>query len=243
MIKQQHAKIITQNSMSNSFVESAASVTGFITVLATAAAALSGCLYWYFSTKEAKWKEEQRVKFEQESKLAISEANARAAEANETAEKERLARIRLEEDLAWRRLSKEQQDILISKLSVFSDQSVSVWYGAGDKEAETFAWEFATVLYVAKWQVFSPASSVTMAESGNPFGSVSRLETGVTVSSSRNKSSQQAAQAVARELLALGFNATKSSKLEKSDSPMVWVNIEVRPKGPQGQAKLRKQKK
>ena len=67
-------------------------------------------------------------------KTAISEANARAAGANEKAESERLARIRLEEDLAWRRLSNEQQQIIASQVSKFSGQIVSLWYGQGDKE-------------------------------------------------------------------------------------------------------------
>lgn len=178
-----------------------------------------------------------------ELKVAVSDADARAAEANEKAEKERLARIRLEEDLAWRRLPKEQQQIIASRLANFSGQIVSLWFGAGDKEAETFAWELASALSSAKWKVFSPASSITMASSGNLFDTVSPQETGITVASTGDKSSMEASQALVLELLALGFDAVKSQKIEERKASLVIVTINVRPEGPQGKAKLRPKNK
>ncbi len=171
--------------------------------------------------------------------VAVSEADARAAEANEKAEKERLARIRLEEDLAWRRLTKEDQQIIASRLTNYSGQAVSLWYGAGDKEAETLAWELASSLDSAKWEVFSPASSITMASSGKLFGSVSPQQTGITVTSTGDKLSMEASQALVHELLALGFDAIKSPKVEERKGSVVIVTINVRPEGPQGKAKLK----
>jgi hypothetical protein len=178
-----------------------------------------------------------------ELKVAVSDADARAAEANEKAEKERLERIRLEEDLAWRRLTKKEQQIIASKLANFSGQIVSLWYGAGDKEAETFAWELASSLDSAKWKVFSPASSITMASSGKLFGSVSPQETGIMVTSTGDKSSIEASQALVNELLALGFDAIKSQKIEERKGSLVIATINVRPEGPQGKAKLKNKNK
>jgi len=178
-----------------------------------------------------------------ELKGAVSEADARAAEANVKAEKERLERIRLEEDLAWRRLTNKGRQIIASSLAKFSGQIVSLWYGAGDKEAETFAWELASSLDSAKWIVFSPASSITMASSGKLFGSVSPQETGITVNSTGDHSSSEASQALVHELLALGFDAIKSKKNEERKGPLVIVTINVRPEGPQGKAKLKNKNK
>ncbi len=178
-----------------------------------------------------------------ELRVAVSNADARAAEANEKAESERLERIRLEEDLAWRRLSKEQQQLITTKLASFSGQPVSIWYGAGDKEAETLAWELGSALQSAKWIVFSPASKINLAQSGAPFGSVSPNETGITIASTGDKQSIEASKALVHELFALGFDAVKSHKIEKGEGSAVWVNIEVRPEGPQGKAKLKNRNK
>lgn len=113
--------------------------TGVITVVATAIAALTGSLSWYFSNRVAKAKNAELSQFQSEARVAIAEADARAAEADEKAERERLARIRLEETVAPSRLTMEQQHAIASKLLNFSGQVVSLWFGSGDKEAETFA--------------------------------------------------------------------------------------------------------
>ena len=83
-----------------------------------------------------------------------AEAHQKAAEAYKKAEEEKLARVLIEESIAWRRLSTEQQVSLESKLNFFSGQLVHVWYGAGDKEAETFAWEIAAVLKEEPVKIF-----------------------------------------------------------------------------------------
>ena len=174
-----------------------------------------------------------------ELEVAVSEADARAAEANEKAEKECLARIRLEEDLTWRRLTKKDQQNIASRLTNYSGQPVSLWYDAGNKEAETLAWELASSLYSAKWEVFSPASSITMASSGKFFGLVSPQPTGITVTNTGDKLSMEASQALVHELLVLGFDAIKSPRVEERKGSVVIVTINVRPEGPQGKAKLK----
>ena len=236
---EQIEKSIIKKIMSSSLIESAAFWFGVVTVAATAIAALAGSLSWYFSYKVSSAKDAALLRFQTESKVAISAADARAAEANEKAERERLARIRLEEDLAWRRLSKEQEHLIASQVTKFSGQIVSFWYGQGDKEAETFAWELARALNAAGWKVFSPAGLITMASAGHIFGSTSPQKTGISIASTDDKSGMDASQTLVRALLSLGFDVVKNPKTEVREASEVLVNIEVRPQGPQGTAKIR----
>ena len=229
--------------MPTSLIESVAFWSGTVTVVATAIAAIAGSLSWIVSKKVSSTKDEALARFKTESKVAISEANARAAEANEKAEKERLERIRLEEDLAWRRLSKEQQQIIVSQVAKFSGQIVSLWYAQGDKEAETFAWELASALNSAGWKVFSPAGLITMKKAGHIFGTTSPHKTGISVASTADESGLKASQTLISALMSLGFDAVKNPQTEVRENPEVLVTINVRPQGPQGKAKMRNKDK
>ena len=117
-------------------------------------------------------------------------------------------------------------------------QLASVWYGAGDKESENFSWDIASALNAAGWRVFSPASTATLAQSGKPFGTIPRLQTGVVLSSNSDEPSVKAADAVVRELSALGFDARKASKTGDRAEPVVVVTVQARPEGAQGDQKL-----
>src|SRR5579862_3480341 len=72
------------------------------------------------------------------------------------------ARLSLVERTVWRKLTSEQQIEIGSRLSRFAGNTATLWYSAGDKKAETFAWEIAASLHWAKWRVYSPASLWTM---------------------------------------------------------------------------------
>jgi hypothetical protein len=62
-----------------------------------------------------------------------------------------LARIKIEQSIAWRRLTSQQQSDIGTTLRRFGVQSASLWYGsASDKEAETFAMEIASALNNAR---------------------------------------------------------------------------------------------
>ena len=137
-----------------------------------------------------------------------------------------------------RRLTKGQQETFISDVSSLAPQSVSIWYGAGDKESENFSWEIASVLNAAGWKVFSPASIATLAQSGKPFGSLPRLQTGIVVGSNKDAASMKAADALAAELTALGFDARKASEIGNGREPLVVVTVQARPEGAQGEMKL-----
>src|ERR1700674_4322670 len=69
----------------------------------------------------------------------VAEANERAAVANKIAEEERLARIKIEEKIAPRRLSQEQQNTITAKLMPFAGIRMNFWAYSGDTEIAEFA--------------------------------------------------------------------------------------------------------
>jgi hypothetical protein len=84
---------------------------------------------------------------------AIAEANARAAEANEKAEQEQLARLTLEQSLAPRSITVTQGEALVAELKDFDGQVCEfVTYG-DDKEAVALAGQINAVLRAAGWKV------------------------------------------------------------------------------------------
>ncbi len=72
-------------------------------------------------------------------RLDIAKANERAAEANKMAEEERLARLKIEERLAPRRLSAEQIATLVKDLKPLSGRDVNLLFISGDPETAVFA--------------------------------------------------------------------------------------------------------
>lgn len=90
----------------------------------------------------------------------IAEANLRAAEANEKAENERLARAQLEAKFAARRLSPEQTEQLVQVLSQFAADakarptaSVTTLFPQATLEATMFAGDIASAFTKAGWWV------------------------------------------------------------------------------------------
>jgi hypothetical protein len=78
----------------------------------------------------------------------IAGAEERAAEANRTAEGERLARVKLEAQLAGRRLTDEQKAKLASALAAMRSQLPSITVmRLGDKEAHEYATDFIRVIH------------------------------------------------------------------------------------------------
>jgi hypothetical protein len=168
---------------------------------------------------------------EQQNLILQEQAGANEKEA----EDERLASIKIEESLMWRRLDKKIIESVASKLERFRDSSASVWYDAGDTESHGFAWDIAEALNSAKWNVLAPAGRLAVAQMGIPFGSASvAAETGVDIRSTNGNASKEAAQALVRELNALGFDATLGTTTEPGVLNIVWVNVKTKPRGPQG---------
>ena len=195
-------------------------------------------LGWMFAWREGRLKDQALIKYQLEAKQSIAEANKAASIANEQAAAANLELARLQTKMLPRRLTKVQQETLASDVSFLAPQSVSVWYGAGDKESENFSWDIASALNAAGWKVFSPASTATLAQSGKPFGSIPRLQTGVVLSSNKDAASIKATDALARELSALGFDARKAENIGNGPEPIAVVTVQARPEGAQGEMKL-----
>ncbi len=209
--------------------------TAFILLAAMALVTLLG---WAFSWRAGRLKDEALIKYQLEVKQAIAEANKATSIANQQAAAANLELARLQAKMLPRRLTKAQQERLASAVSSLAPQSAGVWYGAGDKESENFSWDIASALDAAGWKVFSPASTTTLARSGKPFGWVPRLQTGVVVSSNKDGPSMKAADALATELLALGFEARKAADVGNGHEPLVVITVQARPEGAQGETKL-----
>jgi len=207
-------------------------------LILVATVALVMSLGWMFSWNAGRRKDEALIKYQLEAKQAIAEANKATSIANEQAAAANLELTRLQAKMLPRRLTKAQQETLASDVGSLAPQSASVWYGAGDKESENFSWDIASALNAAGWKVFSPASTATLAQSGKPFGSIPRLQTGVVVSSNKDGPSMKAADALATELSALGFDARKAAEIGNGRESLVVVTVQARPGGAQGEMKL-----
>jgi hypothetical protein len=207
----------------------------FILLIAMALVTLLG---WAFSWRAGRLKDEELKRYQVEAKQAIAEANKATAIANQQAAAANLELARLQTKMLPRRLTKAEQERLASGVGSLAPQSASVWYGAGDKESENFSWDIASALNAAGWKVFSPASTATLAQSGKPFGSIPRLQTGVVLSSNKDAASMKAADALARELSALGFDTRKAADIGNGREAIVVVTVEARPEGAQGEVKL-----
>ncbi len=166
------------------------------------------------------------------------EANREAARLTKVAEDERVARVQIEEALAPRRLTTKQRSAISSTLSRFSGQPVTAIHNTFDVEAAVFAAEIVSTLKLAKWTMS------TVGVSGPLFRwaqAPSVPVTGIFVEAATDSRSQLAARALSRELSNNGFSCRIRKKgligtWEKP--PVVLIDVEPRPEGPQGEAKL-----
>src|SRR5689334_2794444 len=111
-------------------------ISVFILLAVIAVVTLVG---WALSWRAARFKDQALLKYQLESKQAIAEANKAASIANQNAAEANLELARLETKMLPRRLNQAQQQQLAAALRFLAPQSAGVWYGAGDKESETFS--------------------------------------------------------------------------------------------------------
>jgi hypothetical protein len=170
-----------------------------------------------------------------------------AAVLRKRAEDEALARVKIEARVAWRRLTAQQkQDIGLALARSFSNQGVSLWYSQGDTESSWFAADIAEALQAAHTlRVYPPGGIMSMLESGRLGGPIRRTETGVIVQSTGDERSRQLADGIIHELTVRGFNPARQTDppVDPNPVPQVWVNVNPRPDGPQGEFKLMEQSK
>jgi hypothetical protein len=182
--------------------------------------------------------------------VRIAELNARAS-ANEKeiarlrklSQDETLAGLQLEAELAGRRISKDSQSTVALHLVRLPGQMVQISYNGADLEAERFASDIASALRAAKWEVFEPQGIGNMHQVLITLRADDSLDSGVTLTSTRNRRSRAAASALAHELSVLGFDATLSPRKFPQPTSTVFIFVGHRPDGTQGEFKLGKQTK
>lgn len=130
-------------------------------------------------------------------------AQERAAEANKKAEEERLARLKIEERLAPRRMTAEQIRHLQERLGQFSGQPVRISYLIGDVESQAYGSQFTEVLTSIGWQVASGLPSM--------FNFA-----GIAIGAQDTTDVPEAAEAMAKALETAGITVqrTRSSGME-----------------------------
>ncbi len=93
--------------------------------------------------------------------MDISHANERAAEANKIAEDEKLARIKLEAQIAPRRLTKEQQAAITADCSIFKGKRVQVLSYSLDPEGFVLAEQIVAAFRSSGMAVDDDAFTIT----------------------------------------------------------------------------------
>jgi hypothetical protein len=138
---------------------------------------------------------------------SAGEANERAAKANLLAEQERLARVKIEERLAWRRISPRQHDVFVEELKPFAGSlAVVSAFSNADIESKTFASDISQVLKDAGWKA---PLDLTNTTSNLPVGIVCRLDTSKAAGSALKMVLQKLPGGV--EVIHVRFNDAKES--------------------------------
>jgi hypothetical protein len=170
----------------NTWVLAFAAVLGFLAALCVVTSWFTGTRLSYLQDQELnRYKSDADVRISSANESAAkanqyaAEANARAAEANKLAESERLARLRIEEKLAWRRLdlNSKQAVSLREKLLPFSGQEYSMGTYNDDPECIELQTAINSVLVAAGWKYPNPK-----------WGMFAELVRGVVVRMSPNAS-------------------------------------------------------
>jgi hypothetical protein len=147
----------------------------------------------------------------------IAHANERAAEANKIAEGERLARIKIEAELAPRSISTEQMSGLTSRLKQYAGISIDILQIGESPEITHFRSLIETPLRAAGFDVFT----TTAVGSGSFVG----LSVGVFVDAS--ESDKMAASALLSSLNAEGISAAYDGTFKRDN----WPGFTMAPPG------------
>jgi hypothetical protein len=162
-----------------------------------------------------------------EAKERADKLEVQAATLRKQAEDEHMARVRLQERVAWRTISPADIADIGTRLSVYrlsANPGIRVAVGtiADNDEAVSFSEDIADVLKAARW----PFIGV------QPYGHLGQQRFGLRISTTRDDPTRMAAQALRMELDALGFNPTyeESDSVFNGGGPGVYVFIELRPR-------------
>jgi hypothetical protein len=96
--------------------------------------------------------------------VAVAEANARAAEATQKAEEEKLARVRLEAQIAPRSLTQEQATSLVAALQPFAGTTAKTFVYPSDGEGQRLEQQIRNSLVGAGFTVYGPQRNADPGE-------------------------------------------------------------------------------
>ena len=142
-------------------------------------------------------------------KREVASAHERAAELNQKAEAERLARVKIEERLAPRHITQAQQEIIAAKLSEFKNHRVAFGVKPSTDESEWFMRWLAAPFSMAGWKVEMHAVAAEMKY----------IHAGVMVESTMHPQAIAIANKVVEALKAEGINAATAPLLSSQSSP------------------------
>jgi hypothetical protein len=171
----------------------------------------------------------------------IASAQRDAAESKKEAETEHLARVQIEAAVAWRHLDEQAKNDIGAALASFGPRAgASMWYNASSTEAEMFADDIAGALRSGHITTTAPGGIMAAREGGKCNGEITSVDTGVVIQSTKAPAAIEFAKALIKELNSRGFDAKRQTNppFEDKPSPVIWVNVESRPRGPQGEFKL-----
>ena len=172
------------------------------------------------------------------------------AQLRKDTEDERLARVKIEERVAWRKLDPKAQSEISLHLSRFAKEPALIAYNPNDMEAFNFASDIAATLHAAEWEVAvaEPVAVQSLREEPGAFGTNRPLSAGVLVWRSDDEVSRKAATALVEQLSLRGFDATISPEQKGllglyPTSTRVVLTVAHKPEGAQGEYKLKTHKK
>lgn len=227
-------------------------VLAALTFVALAGAVLTGNVLGERQEKEIAQLKKETGEANQKAGEANDRASANEKEAQQLrkeAEAERLARVKIEAMVAFRSLDEQQQRDLGKALNRFGNiTGVSMWYANGSAEAESFADDIAAALRFAHIHTTTIGGLMQMREGGGNWDKpIEVARTGVDISSTTNSTARELADALVTELTGRGFDVARLAdqplKDDKPPAPLVWVTVQARPKGSQGEYKLKAQSK
>jgi|SRR5579863_6875178 len=135
------------------------------------------------------------------------------------AESERLARIELQKLVAWRTINTTERDEIARRLKKYSGVRIAFTINAGDPEGFSFGTQMASVAIRAGWSVVAFA----------PILNLGQFRTGVHITTTGDKLTRDATDALIKELNRLHFDAVRSPEIDAREQPLMYVFVELRP--------------
>jgi len=162
-----------------------------------------------------------------EAQANMADAQAKAAEANRIAEEERLARIKIEQRLAPRTLTIEQQQRIVDKIKPFGRQDYSPGV-TNQTEAIEFLRMMERILQVVGWhRNFIPIADINLGEAS--LINASGIE--VQVAPKYLDDLRSVATALASALQGEGITTKLTAPLERDANPkVIYVLVGEKPR-------------